>query len=81
LGSTNTYGINTQPFNAGHVNLAFPDPVPLTDTNGQHTYNGYPVTGFAVQTYTNSNAQPGLLAQYAALFKHTYSRSITSSAE
>ena len=81
LGSTNVEGINTNPYEAGLIVIEFPDAQPLTDANNLYTYQGYPVTGFAVQTYTNTNAQPGLLAQYAALFKHTYIRSITSSAE
>ncbi|WP_395376824.1 hypothetical protein [Marinicella sp. W31] len=78
LGSTNVYGLKTSPFPAGWVELSFPQPQPLTDVGNNYTYTGYPVTGFAVQSYTNSNAQPGLLAQYAAIFNHTYKRSITS---
>ncbi len=30
--------------------------------------NGLPIIGFAAQTYTNANAQPGLLANYAGVF-------------
>ena len=81
FGSTNVYGLKTTPFPAGWVELLFPATQPLTDVDNNHTYRGYPVTGFAVQSYTNSNAQPGLLAQYAAIFNHSYKRSITSATE
>ena len=78
FGSTNVVSVNTNPFDAGWADITFTDSDPMTDLNGVWTYNGYPVTGFAAQTYTNENAQPGLLAQYAALFNHRYSRNITS---
>ena len=78
LGSTNVEGINTNPYEAGLAVLEFTEAQPLTDANNLYTYQGYPVTGFAVQTYTNTNAQPGLLAQYGALFNHTYRVFITS---
>ncbi len=38
--------------------------------NELYRINGLPVIGFATQQYTNSNAQPGLLAQYAGNFEH-----------
>ena len=41
----------------------------LSDDSGV-TIQGLPVTGFVVQQYTNASAQPGLLAQYGALFSH-----------
>ena len=78
LGSPNNYALNTAPFNAGTVEMYFPEPLPITD-NENNTYEGYPVTGFVLQTYTNANAQPGLLAQYATLFSHKYQRSVTQS--
>ena len=81
FGSTNTIAINTNPFESGVTELMFPTSPGLTDVNNRHIYQGYPITGFATQSYTNSNAQPGLLAQYAALFNHTYKRSITSATE
>ena len=33
---------------------------------------GLPVTGFAVQQFTNANASFGLLAQYGSIFSHKY---------
>jgi len=78
LGSNNVVNQNTNPYAAGWVSLRFPASAGLTDALGAFSYSGYPVTGFAVQTYTNSNAQPGLLAQYAALFNHAYKMNITS---
>ena len=76
LGSTNITGLNTAPYNAGWIDMIFPGNQSLVDTEGNR-YEGYPVTGFAVQTYTNFNAQPGLLAQYAAVFSHSYRRVLT----
>ncbi|MCX7552998.1 hypothetical protein OS175_03835 [Marinicella sp. S1101] len=34
------------------------------------SYKGLPVTGFAVQKFTNAGARQGLLAQYGSLFMH-----------
>ncbi|MCX7544076.1 hypothetical protein [Marinicella gelatinilytica] len=34
------------------------------------TYQGLPVAGFLVDSKTNKNAQPGLLAKYGGLFNH-----------
>lgn len=72
LGSDNTTNFAT-PYDNGWLNLMF-TPSQFTD-NGfsspgsvQQQYNGLPVTGFALQKYTNQNAQPGLLAQYGGLF-------------
>ena len=79
LGSLNNfYGIRVKPFTAGMSVISFPGSEGLTDLSGNNTYTGYPVTGFAIQKYTNSNAQPGLLAQYATIFSHSYTRTITS---
>lgn len=80
LGSDNTTHLPT-PYSNGWVNLAFNQ----STSNGisvpgsvVQTYAGLPVTGFAVQKYTNANAAPGLLAQYGALFPHRGLKSITS---
>ncbi len=35
-----------------------------------HTFHGLPLVGFSYTQYTNSGAQPGLLAQYAFVRKH-----------
>lgn len=78
LGSTNVVSVDTSAFLAGWSNIGFPNAAPMDDDTGQWRYAGYPVVGFAVQNYKNTNAQPGLLAQYAALFKHRYNRTITS---
>ncbi len=37
-----------------------------SESNANQNYYGLPVISFAVQMYRNSNAQPGLLASYAA---------------
>lgn len=39
------------------------------DDSESHTYFGLPVIGIYLNSYTNSNAQPGLLAQYGGAFK------------
>ena len=46
------------------------------DNAATRTYNGLPVTGFAVQRYTNSNLTGGVLANYAGIFAHRYSKNI-----
>ncbi|WP_395376822.1 hypothetical protein [Marinicella sp. W31] len=81
LGSSNILSLNTNPFDSGQVILEFLNDRALIDLDNNFAYKGYPMTGFAVQTYTNIKAQPGLLAQYAAIFNHTYKRSITSSSD
>lgn len=78
LGSTNVVSVNTNPLVNGWSGVTFPIAVPMTDSDDDWTYGGYPVTGFAVQTFSNANAQPGLLAQYAGLFKHRFSKDIVS---
>ena len=40
-----------------------------TDLSETHTYFGLPVIGISLTSYTNSNAKPGLLAQYGGAFK------------
>jgi len=72
LGSKNTTHL-VAPFDNGWVNLSFAQ----STSNGisspgsvVQTYQGLPVTGFALQKYTNANASSGLLAQYGGLFPH-----------
>ena len=78
LGSTNIRSIDINPFTSGWFIMDFPHSESMTDAGGNFRYQGLPVIGFASQTYVNSNAQPGLLAQYATLFKHTYGTLITN---
>jgi len=67
LGSTN---LATMPaFQDGWARLSFNQTMPAP-LSGQSGYDGLPVTGFAVQKLTNGNAAPGVMAQYAGLFKH-----------
>jgi hypothetical protein len=47
-------------------------------TGGSFTFNGQPVTGFAVSRYINANAQPGTLANSSGLWRHRGERSIVS---
>lgn len=78
LGSENVFNINVNPFFAGWMYFNFSEAVPVNDTNNSHQYHGYPITGFALQSYVNTAAQPGVLAQYATIFQHTYKRQIQS---
>jgi len=74
-----TPAVDAQYFVNGWVALSFSEAGQQTADNLTNTnYVGLPVTGFAVQSYVNANAQPGILAAYAGIFKHRYSRSITS---
>jgi hypothetical protein len=50
----------------------------IDPTTAPVTFQGLPVTGFMVYDIINANAQPGLLANYAGLFRHRASRSCTT---
>ena len=79
LGSTNLLNFKTTPFSSGWVSFSRShESAVLTDAESRWSYRGWPVTGFAVQKYTNSGAQPGLLAQYATVIQYAYTRNIQS---
>jgi hypothetical protein len=64
-------------FNEGWAAVNFNAATQTTNDNARtRAYNGLPVTGFAIQRYTNSNLDGGVLANYAGLFAHRYSRDI-----
>lgn len=65
-------------FTSGWMEVRFSESNGMTDADSVYEYKGYPVLGFGVQSYTNVNAQPGLLAQYAALFEHNYKKKIVA---
>ena len=72
LGSENNLtlvGVNNALTENGWGAMSFLDSTPNTARSG-NGFKGLPVTGFAVQQYTNAGAAEGLLAQYGALFKH-----------
>jgi len=72
LGSRNTTHLVTG-FDNGWLNLGFGQSTNngVSNPGGvTQEYLGLPVTGFAVQKYTNASAAPGLLAQYGGLFPH-----------
>jgi hypothetical protein len=84
LGSKNTTHLKPG-FATGWVSISFngnpsfvagPGNQNTDDNVGGRTYNGLPVTGFAVQRYTNSNLSGGVLANYAGIFAHRYSKNI-----
>ena len=75
--------LNVNPFGTAgwlrldFVNNAAAEVHQLTSAD-QVTFNGLPATGFAAQRYTNSNAQPGMLANYAGAFRHRVERNISA---
>ena len=74
LGSKNNTGY-TSPANAviesGWAVFSFTDfSYRMTPSNDASVVLGLPVTGFAVQQFTNAGAAEGLLAQYGSLFMH-----------
>lgn len=56
----------TTPYRNGWAQMKFDN---LSIANNDVVFSGLPVIGFAAQQYTNSNAQPGLLAQYMGQFE------------
>lgn len=78
LGSRNTTHL-TPGYAEGWVSVSFNDVLQSTDDNATlTTYSGLPVTGFAVQRYVNANLDGGVLANYAGIFAHRYSKNIVS---
>ena len=72
LGSNSHYTITTSSnafTESGWGRLEFLDTVTPLPVSGSGL-KGLPVTGFAVQQYTNAGAAEGLLAQYGSLFMH-----------
>ncbi len=56
---------------SGWARLSFLNPqFRLSPSNDSPTMQGLPVTGFAVQQFTNAGAAEGLLAQYGSLYMH-----------
>ncbi|WP_223789431.1 hypothetical protein [Marinicella meishanensis] len=81
----NQYGIRVKPYETGKSTIDFSTMVDyastaLKDADEQYTYHGFPVTGFAISKFTNSGAQPGLLAQYANVRKHNLGKHIVEEA-
>jgi hypothetical protein len=85
LGSNNTTHLTVE-FDTGWASLNFDVTDSISGTNDHvataadgtpSTYVGLPVTGFAVQRYTNANLSGGVLANYAGIFAHRYSKNIT----
>lgn len=88
LYSNNVYTL-TSPFSEGWMRYSFTQ---LTSRGTSlpfgggfvHTYEGLPMTGFSVVQFVNgalggtAKAEGALLANYATLFKHSYSKTITS---
>lgn len=58
------------PFNHGMMKIEMRQSTNngLDNQQNNTTVNGLPLIGFSTQTYTNNNAQPGLLANYAGAF-------------
>lgn len=84
MGSNNTTHL-TPTFSEGWVTISFNGNPSLPAGSGNQntddnvagtTYNGLPVTGFAAQRYVNSSLAGGVLANYAGLFAHRYSKNV-----
>ncbi len=76
LGSKNTTHL-TPGFQEGWVAITFDIATKNTNDNvAARTYGGLPVTGFAVQRYVNASLAGGVLANYAGVFAHRYSKSV-----
>ena len=76
--TTTTPAVDAAYFDTGWVAIHFTQSTVATDNVSGNIYTGLPVTGFAIQRYTNTNLDGGVLANYAGIFKHRYSRSITT---
>ncbi len=60
----------TQATASGWATIRFEEPTMVLTGGEGASFRGLPAVGFMLQRYTNAAAQPGLLAQYAAAFKH-----------
>ena len=67
--NASTFGSPIAATESGWGRMKFIESVVASPLSGERL-KGLPVSGFAVQQYTNSGAAEGLLAQYGALFKH-----------
>ncbi len=70
-----TPAVDPSYFDTGWVAMHF-NTQSTNDNVSTNVYEGLPVTGFAVQRYVNANLSGGVLANYAGLFAHRYSRNI-----
>lgn len=81
LGSTLSENVPSQGFENGWLRVSFQEPGnQMTSADGD-TYFGLPVTGFALQTFTNGTLDLGegpVLSNYAGLFDHRATRNISA---
>ncbi|MCF6301161.1 MAG: hypothetical protein L3J52_08605, partial [Proteobacteria bacterium] len=87
LGANNFDLVNVEKqgeFDHGKYNIIF-DQTTNTgsdpETGQTHIYKGLPVLGILFQSYSNTNAQPGLLAQYGGIFPFNHDTDISFEAE
>ena len=70
LGASGTSGwVNITLAGAGHL---------LTASREGNVFSGLPVTGFLAKDFTNKNVTPGILGNYAGLYRHRTSRTCTN---
>jgi len=50
----------------------------MRPANNGNTFAGLPVTGFLAKDFTNKNVTPGILGNYAGLYRHRTSRACTA---
>jgi hypothetical protein len=72
-GSTGWLRLGTNPADEIHELLGGTDPA----SGDEVVFNGLPATGFSAYNVINSQAQPGLLANYSGLYRHKGHRSCT----
>ncbi len=74
---------STAGFESGWMRVTFDDPANSYTSADGDTYQGLPVAGFQVQTFTNGTLEVDgetVLSNYAGLFDHRTTRAITESA-
>jgi hypothetical protein len=88
LGSDLAANVNTNGYTSGWLDLSFVEDFAgnffsehsLRQSNEGNIFFGLPATGFLVTNYVNSQAKPGVLGNYAGLYRHRFSRLIETSA-
>lgn len=78
LGSLLASNVATN-YDAGWMDLSFPNSdEALRPSLEGNVFLGLPVTGFLITNYVNAHAAPGVLGNYSGLYRHRFSREVTS---
>jgi len=82
LGSNLGSNVATSTFVSGWLDLGLGSAAHVTRPSEEgNIFTGLPVTGFLVTNYVNDNANPGVLGNYAGLYRHRISRSVATSVD